>query len=50
VILLTGWGRRMLEDGDKPAGVDCVLAKPPGVAELRRALAQVTGASSSVAM
>jgi signal transduction histidine kinase/DNA-binding response OmpR family regulator len=40
VILLTGWGRRMADDNELPPHVDCVLAKPPKLAELRGALAQ----------
>ncbi|HSI60548.1 MAG TPA: PAS domain S-box protein [Ideonella sp.] len=40
VILLTGWGQRMAEDGDMPEGVDLVLSKPPRLNALREALAQ----------
>jgi CheY-like chemotaxis protein len=39
VILLTGWGQRLMTDGDVPAQVDRVLAKPPKLRELREALA-----------
>jgi NO-binding membrane sensor protein with MHYT domain/signal transduction histidine kinase/ActR/RegA family two-component response regulator len=42
VILLTGWGQRLLADGDIPASVDRVLSKPPKLRELRAALAQLT--------
>jgi CheY-like chemotaxis protein len=38
IILLTGWGRRMSDDGEMPDNVDCVLAKPPKLADLRAAL------------
>jgi signal transduction histidine kinase/ActR/RegA family two-component response regulator len=38
IILLTGWGRRMSDDGEMPVNVDCVLAKPPKLADLRAAL------------
>jgi PAS domain S-box-containing protein len=38
VILLTGWGKRMLEEDDIPPNVDCVLGKPPKMPELREAL------------
>jgi PAS domain S-box-containing protein len=38
VILLTGWGRRMVADGDIPSSVDQVLSKPPDLSHLRRAL------------
>ena len=40
VILLTGWGQRLLQDGDIPAHVDHVLSKPPKVRLLRGVLAQ----------
>ncbi|HWB60485.1 MAG TPA: ATP-binding protein, partial [Chthoniobacteraceae bacterium] len=39
VILLTGWGQRLVADGEVPANVDRVLTKPPRLRELRRALA-----------
>jgi PAS domain S-box-containing protein len=39
VILLTGWGQRLVTDGDVPPHVDHVLSKPPKLRELRRALA-----------
>jgi signal transduction histidine kinase/CHASE3 domain sensor protein/ActR/RegA family two-component response regulator len=41
VILLTGWGQRLVAEGDIPPGVDRVLAKPPKLREVREALAQV---------
>ena len=44
VILLTGWGQRIVEEGDTPSDVDRVLNKPPKLRELRTALAElVTG-------
>ena len=42
VILLTGWGQRLVADGDAPAHVDRVLSKPPKLRELRVALAEGT--------
>jgi signal transduction histidine kinase/ActR/RegA family two-component response regulator len=42
VILLTGWGQRLLEEGDMPPHVDRVLSKPPQLAQLREALADVS--------
>jgi CheY-like chemotaxis protein len=42
VILLTGWGERLLADGDTPPYVDRVLSKPPRLRELRQALAELT--------
>jgi len=35
VLLLTGWGQRMVVEGDIPPGVDAVLSKPPKMKELR---------------
>ncbi|HYJ41812.1 MAG TPA: PAS domain S-box protein [Steroidobacteraceae bacterium] len=43
VLMLTGWGRRLVVEGDVPPGVDQVLSKPPKLLELRAALAR-TGA------
>jgi signal transduction histidine kinase/ActR/RegA family two-component response regulator/HAMP domain-containing protein len=40
VILLTGWGQRLVAEGDIPPHVDRVLNKPPKLRELREALAQ----------
>jgi signal transduction histidine kinase/ActR/RegA family two-component response regulator len=40
VIMLTGWGQRLAADGEIPAHVDCMLNKPPKLADLRRALVQ----------
>jgi CheY-like chemotaxis protein len=38
VILLTGWGQRLVAEGDVPPHVDHVLNKPPKLRELREAL------------
>jgi signal transduction histidine kinase/CheY-like chemotaxis protein len=40
VIMLTGWGQRLISEGDVPPEVDTVLSKPPRVRELREALAR----------
>ncbi|MBW8864534.1 MAG: response regulator [Verrucomicrobia bacterium] len=40
VILLTGWGQRLVAEGDIPPHVDRVLNKPPKLRELREALVQ----------
>ena len=42
IIMLTGWGQRLVADGDIPPHVDRVLSKPPRLPDLRRALADVT--------
>lgn len=47
VILLTGWGQRLVSDGVGPANVDCVLSKPPRLRELRGALIKLVPTSNS---
>lgn len=47
VILLTGWGQRLVDDGDVPAHVDRVLNKPPRLVELRRALSDLASTPPS---
>jgi CheY-like chemotaxis protein len=42
VILLTGWGQRLIGENDIPPHVDRVLAKPPKLRDLRAALAGLT--------
>jgi PAS domain S-box-containing protein len=49
VILLTGWGLRLLSDGEVPPHVDQVLAKPPKLQALRAALAQAVRRSAASA-
>jgi signal transduction histidine kinase/ActR/RegA family two-component response regulator len=46
VILLTGWGRRLLAENETPPGVDRVLSKPPKLNELRSSLAELCGSQS----
>ncbi len=43
VIMLTGWGQRLVAEGEIPAHVDLVLNKPPKLRELREALARCAG-------
>ena len=40
VILLTGWGQWFEAKNEVPLQVNCILAKPPSLVDLRRALAQ----------
>ena len=47
VLLLTGWGRRIVDEGDTPKHVDAVLAKPPKLRDLREALARHCPQSAS---
>jgi signal transduction histidine kinase len=39
IILLTGWGQRMIDEKETPPGIDKVLSKPPRLLELRAAIA-----------
>lgn len=41
VILLTGWGQRMLAEHELPDDIDLLLSKPPTVEALNQALASV---------
>jgi len=41
VILLTGWGQRLMAEGDVPPHVDRVLNKPPKLRQLREVLSQL---------
>ncbi len=47
VVMLTGWGRRLIADKEIPTHVDRVLSKPPKLAELRAALAELTAPHAS---
>ena len=48
VLLLTGWGRHMPLEGEPAPSVDCILSKPPKLAELRRALSEVSKKASDL--
>ncbi|HEY8540555.1 MAG TPA: ATP-binding protein, partial [Steroidobacteraceae bacterium] len=43
VVLLTGWGQRMLTENDIPPNVDRVLSKPPRLHEVRLAIRELVG-------
>jgi signal transduction histidine kinase/ActR/RegA family two-component response regulator len=43
IIMLTGWGQRLVASGDIPPGVSVVMSKPPKLAELRQWLAEFSG-------
>jgi CheY-like chemotaxis protein len=47
IIMLTGWGQRMVTQGEIPANVDCVLSKPPKLRELNQALARFAQAKKT---
>ncbi|HEY3656405.1 MAG TPA: CHASE3 domain-containing protein [Steroidobacteraceae bacterium] len=40
VLMLTGWGHRLITEGEVPAHVDRVLSKPPKLRDVREALSQ----------
>ncbi len=50
VILLTGWGQRLMAQNDVPPHVDRLLNKPPKLHELRSALAELTAGASEIKM
>ncbi len=41
IIMLTGWGHRLIATDDRPENVDRVLSKPPKIAELRSTLGEL---------
>jgi PAS domain S-box-containing protein len=42
IVMLTGWGHRLIATDDKPEHVDRVISKPPKMPELRATLAELT--------
>ena len=46
VIMLTGWGQRLLNEAELPTGVDRVLSKPPKLGDLREALAHFANSAA----
>jgi CheY-like chemotaxis protein len=46
IILLTGWGQRLVAEGDIPPHVDRVLNKPPKLRDLRGALADLVATTA----
>jgi PAS domain S-box-containing protein len=47
VILLTGWGHRLLTENAIPEHVDRVLGKPPRLSSLRSVIAELTQAAAT---
>ena len=41
IIMLTGWGQRLLDEGEIPPNIDRVLSKPPRLQLLRVAIAEL---------
>jgi CheY-like chemotaxis protein len=48
VVMLTGWGAFMKEDGNAPEQVDGILSKPPRSRELREILSRFSPGSGGV--
>jgi CheY-like chemotaxis protein len=46
IILLTGFGDMMQDAGERPFGVDMILNKPTGAADLRKAVMEVMAMAS----
>jgi len=42
VIMLTGWGKSIRDDGDNISAVDVVVDKPPHIHELNNLLLRLT--------
>jgi CheY-like chemotaxis protein len=49
VVLLTGWGQRLVAENDIPPHVNRVLNKPPKLQELRATLAELTATAVGAA-
>jgi CheY-like chemotaxis protein len=41
IVLLTGWGQRLLDEQNLPENIDRVLSKPPRLNQLRAALVEL---------
>jgi CheY-like chemotaxis protein len=41
IIMLTGWGQRLLDEGDIPSNIDRVLSKPPRLQQLRACITEL---------
>jgi len=41
ILMLTGWGQRLIDENDVPEHVDRVLSKPPRLRDLRSALVEL---------
>ncbi|MEJ0037780.1 MAG: PAS domain-containing protein [Gammaproteobacteria bacterium] len=47
VLLLTGWGQRLLDEPEAPPNVDRVLSKPPNLRQLRAMIVELAGLPGS---
>lgn len=50
VIMMTGWGAMMKEDGETPVGVDALIGKPARISELNELLLRVTNPRNAAAI
>jgi CheY-like chemotaxis protein len=50
IVMLTGWGAFMKEDGSAPVQVDSVLSKPPRSRELSETLSRLTAKNEKAAL
>jgi signal transduction histidine kinase/CheY-like chemotaxis protein len=41
VVMLTGWGQRLIDENEVPPNIDRMLSKPPRLPQLRAAIAEV---------
>jgi hypothetical protein len=48
-VLLTGWGQRLLDEGEVPPNIDRVLSKPPRLQQLRTAIAELVAVGTLMA-
>lgn len=48
VVLLTGWGQRLLAEAERPPNIDRILSKPPRIHELRTLFAEIESLTSWV--
>ena len=49
ILMLTGWGQRLMGTGEVPPEVHAVLSKPPRIHELRQKLAEISGVQAGSA-
>jgi signal transduction histidine kinase/CheY-like chemotaxis protein len=49
VVMMTGWGTTMNQDGESAPEVDALVSKPPRIQELNRLLSQLAGQSQAPA-
>jgi signal transduction histidine kinase/ActR/RegA family two-component response regulator/HAMP domain-containing protein len=48
VVLLTGWGQRLLAENEQPPNIDRILSKPPRIHELRTLFAEIDSLTTTV--